>query len=163
MSTQISFKLSMGTEEISPLKLIIFFVSTHTQNSLSASKSTISWPPLANPNCLRINHRYQKWLSVNGPVIAEFDFIAIAIWGTGALLKKVSLKKLILPGKKKEGLSLIFQIVELHETIRNLVYSSLMIIILDENTSSVKRTNNNFKTDIRTVANNQTNSSGSSY
>ena len=69
------------------------------------------------------------------------------------IVENVLLNELVLSGRNDESLCKKFQIVELHRSVSKQVHSFLVIIILESNTTSVKSTINNSKTDVGVVAN----------
>ena len=70
-----------------------------------------------------------------------------------SIVENYFLNELVLSGRNNENLCKSFQIVELYRSVSKHVHSFLVIIILESNTTSVKWTISNSKTNVRVVAN----------
>ena len=70
-----------------------------------------------------------------------------------SIVENVFLNELVFSGTNDESLCKSFLIVKLHRSVSKHVHSFLVIIILESNTTSVKWTINNSKTNVGVVAN----------
>ena len=70
-----------------------------------------------------------------------------------SIVENVFMNELVLSGRNDESLGKRFQLIELHRSVSKHVHSFLVIIILESNTTSVKWTINNSKTNVGVVAN----------
>ena len=70
----------------------------------------------------------------------------------GSIVGKVFLNELVLSGRNDERLCKSFHVVELPRGVSKHVQSLLVIIILESNTTSIKWSINNCKTDVGIVA-----------
>ena len=80
-----------------------------------------------------------------------------------SVVENIFLNDLVLPGRSDERLCKSSQIVELHWSVSKHVHSFLVIIIIESNTTSVKRTINNSKTNVGVVTNHVEIRSGPNY
>ena len=78
-----------------------------------------------------------------------------------SIVANVFLNELVLSDRNDESLCKSFQIVKLHRSVSKHVHSFLLIIILESNTTSVKWTINNSKTNVGVVTNHVEIKSGS--
>ena len=83
-------------------------------------------------------------------MMAEFVFTAMAIRRTGTLVK---IEKPVSSGRNGTLLCHSFQLVVLHGSICKHDHTSLVSIILESNSTSVKRTINIFRTNVGFVIN----------
>ena len=142
----------MRVEGISSRKFIAFMVVTYRRHLSAASKSTIGCPPEYS-NSTEIKLLIPDWVfsrrTSEGKVCVHCNRNS----SNGSFVENVFLNELVLPRRYDERLCQNQQFIVFYRSISEYVHSLFVIIILESNTTSVKWTIHNSKTDNGVVAN----------
>ena len=146
------FETINGDERISYPKFIAFMVVTYKRHLSAVSKSTFGCPPLSILLCLR-ELLVPEWVFSKRTSEGRVCFHCNRDSTNGRIVEKIFLNELVLSRRYDECLCQSLQTIVFNRSVGEHVHSFFVIIILESNTTRLKRTIHISKTNIGVVAN----------